>query len=133
MSIINRVGVISPMPQYPTWRTKVPLFVWQLACNLSITYGSTSSHAAASLAFRVYWHSQISLTSHKICLQLGAGTTEGARILRGLPYNLTHAITAAVHSVLLTIITLANLTTHFTQRYTTQPCISNLNLKQHYR
>jgi len=49
------------MPQYPTWRTKVPL-VWQLAHNLSITYGPTSSHASTSLAFRVHWHSQSSPT-----------------------------------------------------------------------
>jgi len=119
------------MPQYPTWRTKVPL-VWQLAHNLSITYGPTSSHALTSLAFPVHWHSQSSPTTQKMRLQQGAGTTEGAQIPRGLPHNLMHATSAAVHSVLLTILTLANLTSHFTQWYTTQPCISKLNLKQHY-
>jgi len=40
------VGIVSPMPQLPTCRTRVPLFVWQVVSNMSSMDGPTSSLAA---------------------------------------------------------------------------------------
>jgi len=44
------VGIVSPIPQLPTCRTRVPLFVWQVASNLTSMDGPTSSLAADSIA-----------------------------------------------------------------------------------
>jgi hypothetical protein len=39
--------------QHPTWRTRVPLLVWPLPFDLSVTGDPTSSYATGSIALRV--------------------------------------------------------------------------------
>ena len=44
-----------PHVQPPTWRTRVSLFIWVIALNLSGMGGPTSSCAAAIIALRIIW------------------------------------------------------------------------------
>jgi hypothetical protein len=46
-------GVVSPMPQSPTWRTRVSLFVWVITFDLSGMGGPASSYATAGIALRI--------------------------------------------------------------------------------
>jgi hypothetical protein len=43
------------MPQPPTWRTRVSLFVWVITFNLSGMGGPASSYATAGIALRIIW------------------------------------------------------------------------------
>jgi hypothetical protein len=45
-------GVVSPMPQHPTWRTRVSLFVWVITFDLSGMGDPASSYATAGIALR---------------------------------------------------------------------------------
>jgi hypothetical protein len=41
------------MPQPPTWRTRVSLFVWVITFNMSGMGGPASSYATAGIALRI--------------------------------------------------------------------------------
>jgi hypothetical protein len=46
-------GVVSPIPQPPTWRTSVSLFVWVITFDLSGMGDTASSYATAGIALRI--------------------------------------------------------------------------------
>jgi hypothetical protein len=46
-------GVVSPMPQPPTWRTRVSLLVWVIIFDLSGMGGPASNYDTAGIALRI--------------------------------------------------------------------------------
>jgi hypothetical protein len=46
-------GVVSPMPQPPTWRTRVSLFDWVITFDLSGMGDPASSYTTAGIALRI--------------------------------------------------------------------------------
>jgi hypothetical protein len=48
-------GVVSPMPQPSSWRTRVSLFVWVITFDLSGMGDPASSYATAGIALRIIW------------------------------------------------------------------------------
>jgi hypothetical protein len=46
-------GFVSPVPQPPTWRTRVSLFVWIITFDLSGMGDPASSYATAGIALRI--------------------------------------------------------------------------------
>jgi hypothetical protein len=69
-------GVISPMPNPPTWRTRVPLLVWHLPRNLSGMGGPACSYAAADIALEfIGAHKPPHPTTE--CFGQGGDTIEG--------------------------------------------------------
>lgn len=51
MKFLYQDWVVSPIPQTQIWRTRVPLFIWQLTRNLSAAGGPTSSQAVLEQYF----------------------------------------------------------------------------------
>jgi hypothetical protein len=47
------VGVVNPMPNPPSWRTRVPLFVWIITFDLFGMGDPTSSYTTVGIALRI--------------------------------------------------------------------------------
>jgi hypothetical protein len=93
-------GVVSRMPNLPTWRTGVYLFVWHLPQNLSSMGGPTSSYTATGIAFLFIGARKPPHLATR-CFRQGGDAIEGAITELNSPIlNVPTMMTAAAEEML---------------------------------